>query len=225
MSADSSFACARPPDAAPFAASLRRKCACGTHTPDGGECRDCASKRLRRSSAGRSSPMLVPSLVHDVLAMAGRPLEPATRNWMEPRFGSDFSRVRVHDDGHAAASARAVGALAYAVGSHVVFDARQYAPGTPAGRHLLAHELAHTLQDPGAGGEIQLTDSMAKLMESQDFHAFAYAGRSYDCGDKVNYLRAVAAFALKNADLGAEARRALLEELDRSDQPALRAAR
>ncbi len=152
MSADSSFACARPPDAAPFAASLRRKCACGTHTPDGGECRDCASKRLRRSSAGRSSPMLVPSLVHDVLATAGRPLEPATRNWMEPRFGSDFSRVRVHDDGHAAASARAVGALAYAVGSHVVFDTHQYAPGTPAGRHLLAHELAHTLQDPGAGG-------------------------------------------------------------------------
>src|SRR3546814_3269427 len=66
---------------------------------------------------------------------------------MEPRFGSDFSRVRVHDDGHAAASARAVGALAYAVGSHVVFDTQQYAPGTPAGRHLLAHELAHTLQD------------------------------------------------------------------------------
>jgi UTP--glucose-1-phosphate uridylyltransferase len=80
-------------------------------------------------------------------------------------------------------------------------------------------------QDPGAGGEIQLTDSMAKLMESQDFHAFAYGGRSYDCGDKVNYLRAVAAFALKNADLGAEARRALLEELDRAEQPALRAAR
>lgn len=152
MSADSSFACARPPDAAPFAASLRRKCACGTHTPGGGECAECASKRLRRSSAGGSSPMLVPPLVHDVLATAGRPLEPAAREWMEPRFGRDFSRVRVHDDGHAAASARAVGALAYAVGSHVVFDDHQYAPGTPAGRHLLAHELAHTLQDPGAGG-------------------------------------------------------------------------
>ncbi|KRE83000.1 hypothetical protein ASG75_15530 [Rhodanobacter sp. Soil772] len=94
----------------------------------------------------------MPPLVRDVLATPGRPLEPATRQWMEPRFGSDFSRVRVHDDGHAAASARAVGALAYAVGSHVVFDTHQYAPGTSAGRHLLAHELAHTLQDPGAGG-------------------------------------------------------------------------
>ncbi|HEY9238566.1 MAG TPA: DUF4157 domain-containing protein, partial [Burkholderiaceae bacterium] len=66
---------------------------------------------------------MVPRLVQDVLASPGRPLEPATRNWMEPRFGSDFSRVRVHDDGRAAESARAVGALAYAVGSHVVFDA------------------------------------------------------------------------------------------------------
>jgi hypothetical protein len=150
--AERSASVAAKPVPAVHGALLQRKCACGTHVPGGGECPDCAKKRLRRSSRdGAASPM-VPQLVHDVLATPGRPLEPATRNWMEPRFGSDFSRVRVHDDGHAAASARAVGALAYAVGSHVVFDTQQYAPGTPAGRHLLAHELAHTLQDPGAGG-------------------------------------------------------------------------
>ena len=152
MSANSSYARALPPNATSFVPSLRRKCACGTHTPDGGECRDCAGKRLRRSGAGGSSPMLAPPLVHDVIASSGRPLDLATQDWMALRFGSDFSRVRVHDDGHAAESARAVGALAYAVGSHVVFDTHQYAPGTPAGRRLLAHELAHTLQDPGAGG-------------------------------------------------------------------------
>lgn len=152
MSATSSFAPAQPANAAVPATSLRRKCACGTHTPGGGECPDCARKRLRRSARDTAAAPAVPPLVHEVLATAGRPLEPATRSWMEPRFGSDFSRVRVHDDGRAAASARAVGALAYAVGSHVVFDTRQYAPTTPAGRHLLAHELAHTLQDPGAGG-------------------------------------------------------------------------
>jgi hypothetical protein len=90
--------------------------------------------------------------VHEVLGSAGRPLEPTTRAWMEPRFGRDFSRVRVHTDGKAAESARAVGALAYAVGHHLVFDHQQYAPGTSAGRHLLAHELTHTLQDPGASG-------------------------------------------------------------------------
>ena len=131
---------------------LQRQCACGTHTPGGGECHECAQKRLQRKGATDAMPAQVPQAVHDVLGSPGRPLEPATRNWVEPRFGSDFSNVRVHDDSHAAESARAVGALAYTVGSHVVFDTHQYAPDTPAGRHLLAHELAHTLQDPGAGG-------------------------------------------------------------------------
>lgn len=86
-----------------------------------------------------------------------------------------------------------------------------------AGRYILQPEIFDLLeaQDPGAGGEIQLTDSMAKLMEAQDFHAFSYGGRSYDCGDKVSYLRAVAAYALKNGELGAAARKALLEELER----------
>jgi UTP--glucose-1-phosphate uridylyltransferase len=86
-----------------------------------------------------------------------------------------------------------------------------------SGRYMLQPEIFDLLeaQDPGAGGEIQLTDSMVKLMESQDFHAFAYRGRSYDCGDKVGYLRAVAAFALKNETLGKEARATLLEELGR----------
>jgi hypothetical protein len=66
---------------------------------------------------------------------------------MESRFGADFSGVRVHDDARAAESARAVDAHAYAVGRDVVFAAGRYAPGTPAGDRLLAHELAHTLQD------------------------------------------------------------------------------
>jgi UTP--glucose-1-phosphate uridylyltransferase len=88
-----------------------------------------------------------------------------------------------------------------------------------SGRYMLQPEIFDLLeaQDPGAGGEIQLTDSMVKLMESQDFHAFAYSGRSYDCGDKVGYLRAVSAFALKNEALGAQARATLLEELNRTE--------
>jgi hypothetical protein len=68
---------------------------------------------------------------------------------MEPRFGHDFSRVRVHDDARAAESARAVNALAYTVGSDVVFGPNQYSPGTPEGRRLLAHELTHVLQQDG----------------------------------------------------------------------------
>ena len=60
--------------------------------------------------------------------------------------GSDFSRVRIHTDSRAAESARAVNALAYTVGEHVVFGAGQYAPGTSGGRGLLAHELTHVTQ-------------------------------------------------------------------------------
>jgi hypothetical protein len=65
---------------------------------------------------------------------------------MEPRFGHDFSHVRVHTDAKAAESARAVNALAYTVGDHIVFSEKMYAPDAGIGRQLLAHELAHTLQ-------------------------------------------------------------------------------
>jgi 3D (Asp-Asp-Asp) domain-containing protein len=65
---------------------------------------------------------------------------------MQPRFGYDFSKVRVHTGGKAAASADAVEARAYTVGPDIVFNAGQYAPGSTEGRRLLAHELAHTIQ-------------------------------------------------------------------------------
>jgi hypothetical protein len=67
---------------------------------------------------------------------------------MEARLGHDFSRVRVHTDARAAESARSVNARAYAVGPHIVFGAGRYAPGSAAGRGLLAHELAHVAQEP-----------------------------------------------------------------------------
>ena len=69
---------------------------------------------------------------------------------MEQSFGHDFSGVRVHADGKAAASADAVDALAYTVGQNVVFSAGHYSPQSPAGRALLAHELTHTIQQETA---------------------------------------------------------------------------
>jgi Domain of unknown function (DUF4157) len=83
--------------------------------------------------------------------VGGVPLAPATRDFFEPRFGHDFSRVRVHADGDAADGARAVRAQAYTVGSDIVFARGQYAPGTHKGRRLIAHELAHVAQQAGAG--------------------------------------------------------------------------
>jgi len=71
---------------------------------------------------------------------------------MEPRFGHDFTNVRVHSDPSAAESARAVGALAYTVGRDVVFGSGQYAPQVGRGRELLAHELAHVVQQASTLG-------------------------------------------------------------------------
>jgi hypothetical protein len=101
---------------------------------------------LQRSSINMIKPSPVPLVVHEVLNSPGEPLDIGTRALMEPRFGHDFSKVRIHTDGKAAESAKAVDALAYTVGQNIVFGAGQYAPGTSAGKGLLAHELVHTLQ-------------------------------------------------------------------------------
>jgi hypothetical protein len=91
------------------------------------------------------------SPVADVLRTPGRPLDARVRAIMEPRFGHDFSRVRVHADSRAAASAGSIGALAYTVGQDIVFGAGQFAPQTLRGQGLVAHELAHTLQQDRGG--------------------------------------------------------------------------
>jgi hypothetical protein len=74
---------------------------------------------------------------------------------LEPRFGYDFSRVRIHADVAAAESARALNALAYTSGQDIVFDSGQFRPGSPAGQKLLAHELTHVVQQTGKSGRIQ----------------------------------------------------------------------
>ena len=76
------------------------------------------------------------------------------------------------------------------------------------GRYILQPELMGLLKDQaaGAGGEIQLTDAMARLMQSQDFHAFVYEGQDYDCGSKLGYFETVMAFAKTHPDIGKDAR-------------------
>src|SRR5438105_2812900 len=87
---------------------LQRKCACGG-TPDfDGECAACRARRLHRSGTGQPEPADAPPIVHEVLQGTGQPLDTATRAFMEPRFGYDFSQVRVHTDAKAAESARVV---------------------------------------------------------------------------------------------------------------------
>jgi hypothetical protein len=131
------------------AGHLQRTCACGNHTGAGGECEQCKQKReatLQRAAVRPSPVGAVPPIVHDVLRAPGQPLDAATRAFMEPRFGHDFSRVRVHTDTKAAESARAVNALAYTVGRDIVFGSSHAASETRQGRELIAHELAHVVQ-------------------------------------------------------------------------------
>lgn len=137
--------------------ALQRECACG------GTCGPCAAKErkgVRRSASHREAASRIPSSVQRALASPGRPLDAATRSVMEPRFGHDFSRVRVHDDAQAAASARDVHAHAYTVGSDIVFGAGRHAPDSEPGRRTLAHELTHVVQQSGGASSIA-TSSMA----------------------------------------------------------------
>jgi hypothetical protein len=97
----------------------------------------------------------VPSSVRDILQSPGEALDDDTRTFMEQRFGHDFSTVRVHTDAKASESAQEVNALAYTVGRDVVFSEGQYAPGTVAGKQLLAHELTHVVQQ--ASGSVDGT--------------------------------------------------------------------
>lgn len=125
----------------------------GSPVQVGRACENCheADHRLQRSPGNGGDCTTAPQIVHDVLSSPGRPLDDGSRAFFEPRFGWDFSTVRVHDDAQANSSASVVGAKAYTVGHRIVFGAGQ----SPADQPLLAHELAHVVQQThvrGPGG-------------------------------------------------------------------------
>jgi Domain of unknown function (DUF4157)/Lysine-specific metallo-endopeptidase len=105
---------------------------------------------LQRSAINRRLSTPAAPLVQVALRSPGQPLDFSARTFLETRLSRDFSRVRVHTDAKSAESAQAVNALAYTVGDQIVFGAGQYAPATPAGQRLLAHELTHVLQQETA---------------------------------------------------------------------------
>lgn len=105
------------------------------------------------------------SPVHDVVRSGGSPLDTVVREDMETRFGQDFGDVRVHTDGAAHESARSVNAQAYTVGSNIVFQRDEYDPSSDSGKHVLAHELTHVVQQRNgpvdgtdAGGGVKVSD-------------------------------------------------------------------
>ena len=126
---------------------IQRQCACG------GTCEECKQGEENPSSR----PLIQTSRSHGPGSTAvknsvipshshGAPLERATRNFMEPRFGRDLSDVRVHTDSSAAQSAEVLNASAYTLGHDVYFGAGKYSPDSREGQRLLAHEITHTVQ-------------------------------------------------------------------------------
>jgi hypothetical protein len=124
----------------------------GKHDP--GPHKDAVS-RPRRATSNQAIMQLLSHpashLEQEVLRSPGQALDAATRGYFEPRFRQDLSAVRLHTDRRAAESVRAVGASAYTVGAHIVLGPGRYNPVTEETRRLLAHELAHVVQNRGQG--------------------------------------------------------------------------
>jgi HEAT repeat protein len=134
------------------APQLSPRCACG------GGCPKCIEEQGHSKEAGgmvEAAAGEAPAIVHQVLRSPGQPLDTSSRAYFEPRFGQDFSWVQIHTGVPAERSARAVAGNAYTVGNHIVFGAGQFAPGTNKGRWLIAHELAHVVQQQASQASIQ----------------------------------------------------------------------
>jgi hypothetical protein len=113
-----------------------------------------AARIARAVSTAAVSSRPSPSAVHETVRTPGQPLDDITRNYFEPRFGRDFGDVRIHADAESALTANALSARAYTVGRDVVFGAGEYAPQSSAGRRLLAHELAHVVQQDSQPAQV-----------------------------------------------------------------------
>lgn len=112
----------------------------------GGQVQPAARGIESASASPHGDGAFAPPAVEEALNSPGQALDPGTRAFFEPRLGRDFGDVRVHTDGTAAASARAVHAHAYTLGNQIVFNTGQYRPQTEQGQALLAHELTHVVQ-------------------------------------------------------------------------------
>jgi hypothetical protein len=132
---------------------------------------------VQRKPDGNVSAVDDPVALAEGLQSSSQPLDRETQRFMESRIGHDFSKVKIHTDAHAAESAKAMGALAYAVGDSVVFGAERYNPHSTDGRRLLAHELSHVVQQT-RGGQLPTLDPHHPTERDADRVAGAVAAGS-----------------------------------------------
>lgn len=150
---------------------------------------------VQRKPNGTVQKSGVPAIVYETLQDPGHSLDENTRIFMESRFGYDFSQVRIHTNARAGQSARAINASAYTVGSKLVFADGNYSPYSPQGQHLLAHELAHVIQQrastqPPKGGLQLDTGAGALEYEADDAAYGALHGKKVSSGS-FSQLRSV----------------------------------
>jgi hypothetical protein len=131
---------------------------------------------LHRAPSGGPTSVDVPGIVERLLQSGGRPLDQETRTFFEPRFGQDFSSVRIHTGAEAADSARSIDALAYTAGRDIVFGAGQFSPQTAQGQRLLAHELTHVLQQRSAPSPSIRRQPNSASAQPEAQHTYALAG-------------------------------------------------
>lgn len=144
------------------------------------KCAACADEDhvQRQADAGSGPDRRAPAGLAEAQSLtAGRPLEPSARNFMEGRFGTDFGGVRVHAGAEASSAARAMDARAYTLGSDIVFGQDEYRPGTHDGRRLLAHELAHVVQQRSGANLIQRVPKKGGIEASPPSYSY-----STNCG-------------------------------------------
>ncbi len=123
----------------PASVPVQRKCA---------HCEEEEKQSLQRKESNSEATAVNESLTNYVSSLSGRgqPLSTETKTFFAQRMGHDFSAVRVHTNSEAMESAQAINSLAYTTGNNIVFNQNQYSPHTQSGKHLLAHELTHVVQ-------------------------------------------------------------------------------
>ena len=168
------------------------------------KCADCEEEeKISRKESGSSAAIAASDLAEQTLRSPGQKLESISRQFMEKSFGYNFSNVEIHTDAEAARSSQQINARAYTSGNHIVFGAGEYQPGTAGGRHLLAHELTHVVQQSSAGknmlqrathsgndwaGRYVFDDNACTLSYSQDWY-FRFPG-SMNAAQQAAYITA-----------------------------------
>lgn len=191
-------------------AGVVRRCACGASGQTCEACGNEKNKTILRRATGDVAPVEAPSIVHDVIRSSGRPLDDGLRRDMEDGFGFDFSRVRVHSEGAADAAARAIGAHAFTTGHNIVFANGQYAPSEPSGRRLIAHELAHVMQQGGSAEATALIRRKPAKVAQYDL-----------AGDAASRLRGVSSSIQLLALQRAAGNRAVTSMIQRAPNPSI----